>query len=321
MKRYLTLFLLILISFCAMPVEVKALFKSAKVTLVVVDEDGSPLEGIDAGVGFEKNTGWGTDATASRGLTDTSGRFVASGSCNGHIGYGARKEGYYRSSYEYDFKDLGAFGWEPWNPELKVMMRKIENPVPMYARYAGMERGVKLPALNKDIGFDLIVSDWVAPFGEGKNADFVLNLGKHFINTKSFWAVLTLKFSNINDGIINVKENFDGGSVFKLPRFAPDYGYQKSIKFMRSRSGANIMKSYSSDDNYLFRIRSKEGDSGIVGIYGKIRGVIEIGDLRDSNPEIYFKYYLNPDGTKNLEFDPSQNLFKKLPMLEQVKEP
>lgn len=298
-----------------------AFFKSTKFSVFVVDENEEPLSGVRVGVGFEKNTGWSTDSSGQQGMTDSDGKLTFSGQSNGHITYGGRKDGYYPSYYDYDFKDLGAFGWEPWNPELKVVMRKIENPVPMYARHAGMEREIRVPELNKDIGFDLVVSDWVAPFGEGKNADLVLNLEKNFINTKSFWAVLTLKFSNINDGIIKVKENLDGGSIFKLPRFAPDYGYQKSIKFMRSRSGANIKKSYSSDDNYLFRIRSKEGDNGIVGLYGKIRGVIEVGDLRDSNPEIYFKYYLNPDGTKNLEFDPSQNLFKKLPMLEQVKEP
>jgi hypothetical protein len=321
MRKLLIILSLLLVSIGISPYDVHALFKSAKVTLLVVDEEGLPLEGIDAGVGFEKNTGWGTDATAQRGLTDTDGRFTATGSCNGHIGYGARKEGYYRSHYDYDFKDLGAFGWEPWNPELKVVMRKIENPVPMYARHAGMERKIRVPELSKDIGFDLIVSDWVAPYGEGKEADFVITLEKKFTSAENYWAVLTLRFSNKNDGIINIKEKLNEGSVFNLPRFAPNDGYQDSFKFMRSRTGASMKKNYSSNDSYVFRIRSAEDDSGIVGLYGKIRGVIEIGSLRDDNPKINFKYYLNPGGTRNLEFDPRQNLFGKLPMLEEVKEP
>jgi len=98
------------------PCAAYAFFNLAKVTLVVVDEEGNPMEGVDAGVGFEKNTGWGTDSKAQRGLTGIDGRFTASGNCNGHIGYGGIKEGYYRSHYDYDFKDRGTFGWKPWNP-------------------------------------------------------------------------------------------------------------------------------------------------------------------------------------------------------------
>lgn len=321
MTKHLFLIIFICLAISSVAVDAQALFKSTKVTLVVVDEGGSPLEGINAGVAFERNTGWGTDVTLQNILTDGDGKATFSGQSNGHIAYGAEKDGYYPSYYDYDFEDLGAFGWEPLNPELKVVMRKIENPVLMYARHAGMERKIRVPELNKDIGFDLIVSDWVAPFGEGKKADFVFNLEKKFTNTKSYWAVLTLKFSNKNDGIINIKEKLDEGSVFNLPRFAPKDGYQRTAKFTRSRTGASIMKNYSSNDSYVFRIRSEEGDSGIVGLYGKIRGVIEIGNLRDTNPKINFKYYLNPDGTRNLEFDPNRNLFQGLRMLEEVQEP
>jgi hypothetical protein len=286
-----------------------------------MDEENVPLVNFDAGVSFEINTGWGTDVIPQDGFTDGEGKATFSGQSNGHIAYGTENDGYYPSYYSYDFKKAGALGWEPWNPELKIVMRKLENPVPMYARHAGMKQEIRVPELNKDIGFDLVVCDWVAPFGEGKIADFVFNLEKNFINTKDYWAVLNLKFSNNNDGIINVKENFKDGSVFKLPRFAPDYGYQNAIKFSRSRSGTNRKKTYSTEDNYIFRIRSKEVDGEIFGLYGKIQGEIEIGSLRDLNPKINFKYFLNPDGTKNLEFDSSQNLFKNLPMLEQVKVP
>ncbi len=37
--------------------------------------------------------------------------------------------------------------------------------------------------------------------------------------------------------------------------------------------------------------------------------------------EVYFTYSLNPDYTRNLEFDPKRNLFDNLSDLEQVTEP
>ena len=131
----------------------------AKVTLIVVDESGAPLEGIDVGVGFEKNAAGSTRTRAQRGLSDTDGLFTATGNCNGYIGFSGSKEEYYRSSYSYEFKRRGIFGWKPWNKEFKIVMRKIENPVPMYARKAILE----VPVKGKNVGFDLIAYDWVAP--------------------------------------------------------------------------------------------------------------------------------------------------------------
>ena len=57
-------------------------------------------------------------------------------------------------------------------------------------------------------------------------------------------------------------------------------------------------------------------------LYGKIHGAFRItGVLRDE-ARLSFTYYLNPtDKDRNLEFDPSRNLFKELKSTEQVKEP
>ena len=42
-------------------------------------------------------------------------------------------------------------------------------------------------------------------------------------------------------------------------------------------------------------------------MYGKIEKEFEF----DPKGSVYFRYYLNPDGTRNLEEDPGKNLFKK----------
>jgi hypothetical protein len=63
MRKHLVLAVLICVAIGSLPFNSYALFKSTKVTLIVVDEEGVPLEGVDAGVSFERNTGWGTDVT------------------------------------------------------------------------------------------------------------------------------------------------------------------------------------------------------------------------------------------------------------------
>jgi hypothetical protein len=44
-------------------------------------------------------------------------------------------------------------------------------------------------------------------------------------------------------------------------------------------------------------------------MYGKIRGGILISPRKNKPMKIKLHYYLNPDYTRNLEFDPKRNLF------------
>lgn len=318
MRKYQVIAIISCFAVLMFGLDAHALFKSAKVTLLVVNEDGVPLKGVDAGVSFEKNTGSGTDSNAQRGITDALGQFTATGSCNGHIGYGARKEGFYRSHYDYDFDDLGVFGWEPWNPELKVLMRRVENPVPMYARHAK----IKLPVIGKEVGFDLIKYDWVTPYGSGLNADFIFYLERRFSNRNDYEGKLDIKFQNSNDGIVKISESFSNGSQFKLPRYAMGNGFlpAHSMETSQNPSGKWV-EGYQQNDCYIFRVRSEVKDGKLIkAMYGKIRGPIKF-EPRIDPTEVYFTYYLNPDYTRNLEFDPKRNLFNNLNDFQKVSEP
>jgi hypothetical protein len=63
-----------------------------------------------------------------------------------------------------------------------------------------------------------------------------------------------------------------------------------------------------SNVRYIFRVRTKlDKDGNIIGAnYGKIGGEFEF----DPKGAIFFGYYFNPDGTRNLEEDKENNLFK-----------
>jgi hypothetical protein len=316
MNKFLGCLLFLSISTVFAP-EALALSDASKATILVVDEEGAPIKGAIVGMGFEKNTGWGTDATGKRGVTGVDGRFVAEGNCNGHITYGADKEGYYNSHYEYDFKDKGPLGWKPWNPELKVILRKIQNPVPMYARKVKID----LPVLGEEVGYDLIAYDFTPPYGRGTQADLVFKADKKVENKKKYDSNLVISFSNKYDGIKLIKEDLQYGSELKLPRIAPFEGYFAKWSLSKSRyPNEGVKVNFAQDDNYVFRVRSEEKDGKFErAMYGKILGPISFGNItRRDTATIAFKYYLNPDYTRNLEFDPERNLFGPLPPLEQV---
>ena len=293
----------------------------AKVTLKVVDENGMPIKGAKAGVGFESVylLKRGINDVGITGVTDKDGMFTSSHDTLGYIGYGAEAEGYYMSRSEYRFTKKESGKWQPWNPEIRVVMRKIEKPVPMYARdLHATSPGVMIPVADKNVGFDLIEFDWVSPYGKGKQADLLFYLKSSYKNKDDFDATLTITFPNRYDGIQVIKDARKGGSMFKLPRYAPDGGYQKSL--MRKISSHDLgapQSDFSDDNNYIFRVRSEEKDGTLLrSMYGKIQGDIEFHPRRQG-ALLFFRYFLNPDYTQNLEY--GDNLFKNLKSTEQVR--
>jgi hypothetical protein len=74
-------------------------------------------------------------------------------------------------------------------------------------------------------------------------------------------------------------------------------------------------------NNYIFRVRSEVDENGKLkqAMYGKIRG--DLWYTPGSGGKIKMHYYLNPDYTRNLEFDPERTLFIGLPKNEGTGQP
>lgn len=206
----------------------------------------------------------------------------------------------------FDFEKKGLLGGEPWNAEITVVLRKIENPVPMYARNTA-NSPIEIPVAGKDVGFDLILFDWLAPYGKGQVADFYCNLIiREGVGPLDFGYNLNITFPREFDGIQSFDEDLMNGSEFKLPRFAPENGYMKSVNvFIDSRPVGASTWSSKKNRSYIFRVRSEVEDGKLVrALYGKIIGDIDFGKKKKNTTFLEFKYYLNPDYTRNLEFDP-----------------
>ena len=294
----------------------------AKVTLKVVDENGLPIKGAKTSLTFDDVYTFkrGINTKTISGMTDLNGIVTASNNTIRDVSYSVEIYGWYESRGVYQFSKHESGKWEPWNPEIKVVMRKIEKPVPMYARQPGsVKPDIEIAAINKEIGFDLIECDWVAPYGKGKHSDFIFRLEKTFKSRDYFDSKLIVTFPNRFDGIQVAKENLKGGSMFKLPRHAPEDGYKNMVTHRTIRTGVGIMKEdYGEDTNYIFRIRSEEKDGKLIrAMYGKINGEIRFDPMNSKTAYIIFKYFLNPDYTRNLEF--GENLFKNLKSTEQVR--
>ena len=278
----------------------------------MVDDEGRPISGARAGIGIGVVTSVGVE-----GKSDAQGIFVGQVTGWGGLGYGADKPGYYDFHAGLDVRNVRRgplYRWEPWNPTVIATLRPILNPVPMYVRYVGM----KIPSLMTKYGFDLEMGDYVGPHGRGAKPDVYFTI-KYWMERDGEKEIpitsLKIEFPNEGDGILGHLEDTSGGakgSNFKLPRFAPESGYQGTWIEVYGGVGPKATWQRNTMQNYIFRVRTRLDENGQVksALYGKIRGYFTYQYRPDQSSDLFFTYYLNPDGTRNLEFDPSRNLFK-----------
>jgi len=309
---------------------------TAKITVKAIDEQGDPIEGAEAGLVLEapKSSDWGTKTTWVHGVTNGDGLFIGEGETSPYVTLSVDKKGYYGVGGKFtDFTGttgiLGFRKYKPWNPTIELVLKKIINPISMYAvKMSAYEKGKKpeIPILNKFIGFDLVANDWVVPYGLGTHRDFLFKIEVNRANSyQDYDTTMTLRFSNEGDGILIYEpDNSKGKSQLLFPHHAPVAGYiNEFIQREENAPGvptAGHAKKHDNYANYFFRIRTELDDKGNVigGLYGKIRGQIRLHNFalnrKNHNPFISFNYYLNPnDNDTNIEFDPDKNLFKGVP--------
>jgi len=321
LKNIKGLIFMLLIAFIVVMHSVSAFATSfAKITVLVIDDNNHPIENAAVSLGFRIYTkgGWDSKSTSSEGQTDRNGRYSGSALADNFVAFSVTKEGYYQSFGDYKFKESSLGRWVPWNPEVTVVLRKVENPVPMYIRdTSSMHPVLEIPVIGKAVGYDLIESDWVSPYGTGKHSDIIFRLDRKFVNNDDFDGTLTITFPNKHDGIQLVKYDRNRGSNFKLPRFAPEEGYQqKLVRTFSKKPDGPYKDSAKEDNNYYFRVRAEEKNGKFYrAMYGKIHGDIQFDVRGHKTASIIFKYFLNPDYTRNMES--GENLLK-LPKGEQV---
>jgi hypothetical protein len=303
----------------------------ARITIRVMDEEGKAIARAHTGFGFNlpKPAG-GLEYVDKSGIADRNGLFTATGRTMEHITFASLKAGYYRSEGEYTFQNAVRGRWQPWGVVVTQVLRRVVNPIPMYAKHVE----TKIPATNALFGFDLSMGDWVEPVGKGATSDLVFRVDGYWRDYRNNDSTLTLTFAQANDGVVCLEYGTPGGmvrgSAFRWPREAPDRGYQPDNRWRKARKAMpglgkdEVIAGTRNGKSYLFRVRSDTNEAGVVtnAYYGKIGGDLDYGGAGTNGCYLNFTYYLNPTPNDlNLEFDPERNLFTNLKRLEDVNAP
>ncbi len=247
--------------------------------------------------------------TETRHETNATGGHVYQGPLRGTY-FGFTKEGHYASHSSY-FSDSSPLFLRRENGRLilDVVLKRILNPVPMYA----LRTKTYFPASSGTFPYDLFAGDWAAPFGSGQHADFYIELSAGAApDTPS----CDLRFGHADDGIqvhlIPYHRLTD--STMRMPYEAPAEGYLPSLavahrlsrdSYQPARLGTHLMlPTWRQELNYFFRVRSGTQRP----VFGKIHGPIRCTTDQGA-PQLQMLYYVNPDGSGNIEF--ARNLFSR----------
>ncbi len=273
-------------------------YPQAKVTVRVIGEDGQPIPGVTASFVFGGQYDYQHTLVRVTGETDVSGLFTAQGYTYGRFGHDLKKDGYYMGSAPIPvFRDAQDGHWQPWGATNTVILRKIKTPVPMYAKKV---RGDDIPDGGKPCGYDLKAGDWVAPYGQGKMADFIVTLtNRHYESWDVFDVGATITFSNPLDGIQETQLPKEYAvSQFRWPRQAPDAGYQPLFAARYAQfpdGGQKPIRTFNADGTgqaYFYRVRTVEQDGKIVSaLYGKIDSGIVLDPRCAKFCKVFFTYY------------------------------
>ncbi|MDR2845118.1 MAG: hypothetical protein LBV28_03390 [Puniceicoccales bacterium] len=286
--------------------------QKAKITFVVKDDFGKPIPNVEFVMEtfhhWEPGESFGKDIQRQyRGKTDATGKVVLNGqSINGRFACGMELDERYhdRASLRYRFKEKKNGRWEPWNPTIEIIYKPILKPIAMYHG----EGRLKLPKRDEEIGFDLSLNDFVAPYGKGEQTDLIFKLEEKIPYASAYKPYdyrLKITFPNKGDGIQSWYGPINRWGL-GVPRYAPIEGYESSLELKSGRDEKDYFKQRE-DQNYFFRVRTQLDENGKTKstLYGKIVGNIDFW----RNGTIEFPYYLNPTPLDvNMENDPKKNL-------------
>lgn len=307
-----------------------------KLTLLVKDEEGKPVSGADIDVGIDSRLHM-DGHNNFKGKTHESGEFTVEAHGGGSSDIMVSKDGYYSSRPDVEWNDkrnldvenLKKIGFQPWNQTVEVILKKIGNPIPMIVRLgrSSSDHIRYAPIVGKEVGYDLIVGDWVAPHGKGKVDDIQVVFESDFKSSEDYSTKALFRFSNPDDGLIPITSLTGIESLLKYPPSAPVDGYEIKSIMLKNQFSELPQPKQNEPIGYFLRIRTikeKGTDKILSATYGKIikEAYIELNEnplilisamwkerKLDPTPGFQISYYLNPTpNDRNLEYDQQNNL-------------
>ena len=257
-----------------------------KFDVLVLTEDGKPLENATVGVGFSNPYGdYIRDVVYLERQTDARGMVHIEGKCGGRITIGAQKKGWYNSAtitvlHEYSSKEISLQDGK-WMPYGEITYTLVMRPVRKQIAMCGGFRSHQLRP-GEPVGLDLLVGDWVEPNGKGETADVFLRYDSEETDD-NLSETLTISFPNLGDGLYRRTKFMPSSYNTDYHASEASAQYTREIKYHKKHKAKMVRSPHSptpvrelvlvsddfaqiekSNDYFVIRCRSELDEAGNV---------------------------------------------------------
>jgi len=286
---------------------------SMTVTAHVKDTEGNPAVGAIVKIWTDKDRYQGLARSPMysyfEAVADTNGIAILRFPCHSQsfqcCAYG---DNYYqeKGGYVYVKATLNYATWAvtllEHSKDISFTLRRKRNPTSLF--YSKPSVSPKLPKVNGEFGYDLLMNDWVEPYGEGKTADFYVQREVSPTNSKVM-VNSSIMFRGDGNGAY-IRKKVKTTSDFKTDYEADTNEIYQVVLPLQHYPAPNApMYTFSSivkDDEYaVLRTRVKKDAKGeiVKANYSAMLGAVYIDESFD-----WLIYLFNPTpNDPNLEMD------------------
>jgi len=256
----------------------------AKIIYKVVDDEGRPVEDATAHIWF-RNTHPKLVIDDWVMNTDSNGIFIAEYRTNDRLSCGIDKPGYYHTFDRVTFSDpkeykvVKAGKWIPYGNTRVMVLKRIKNPV-LHSSSDG-RTVYQIPSWGEWLGFDLLLRDWISPYGNGRHNDVLLRFNRQEITKYHQIRTMDVAFTNnlYAGAYVMTKDSFSDMDTDYIAntnkRFQACFTFRfEQIRRIGLERSETIRDELSENQYMVFRTRTKVEHNGnlLSCHYGIIHG-------------------------------------------------
>lgn len=224
------------------------------------------------------------------------------------------KENYYTTTEESKWDQPFEFEGTK-TASIKTVLKPIKNPIQMSARNFG-NAPIIVPSLGVDYGYDLELSAFVPPHGNGKHSDIIFHVTGSNDGKGKGQIQMYVRGNGEKTGFVEfLAPDRDRGSTFISDYTAPAEGYTNGLSFKFDSDDMAAAMSQRKDQNYYFRVRCQLNPDGSIKSchYGKLYGPFTFWNIPIKQGGVasfglHTSYFNLTPNDRNVEFDPKRNM-------------
>jgi len=248
--KLVTKFVIVVFSILSVQCNGQSETKKVRFEIIVNDQDVKPLEDVNVELlygHFEDDK-----SKSYKGLTNQLGKFTAEDEIIFSTVLWLDKKKYYSIRKDSLLSMVPEKNRQNVSHEITFTMRQIKSPIPLCGKVVNRA----IPEQNKPIGYDLLIGDWVKPYGKGANGDYFVTFHKKHLGCKNgdTYEDIISRLTERHRITPRAKKEFLD-SIREFYETDVDYNYQDAVQLSAGHWNGKIQITFPNKDEGITEVK------------------------------------------------------------------